>query len=546
MGMSSAVVDSNLSRGQKALQQVGVVMVMGVIMFLVGRFSLGIFTGVVADGLDSLAYAGVCVALTTICLFLATQKALALFFLSEDNESLIYMPVHPGIIAIAKVLIIYISCAIPMVLIGVPVLLAAQISEGGSFVSMIAAVIVPLLIPVTPIFYVVLISLLLMQFIGIGKSKESRASTVTLIFMLLMLLVPMGFNFIQSGVQASGGIEAALKGLSGTIYSLECVFPTIFLAVLGMEKGGGFYLLLLVVVVLLLVLVYACVAEKLFLKAILRRSSHRSRQKSADEASIRRYSSAGRSVRSACARRERQLLFRTPVFFLQEVLISLILIVLFAGICVFVMIQIYPEIEVLKQENLGGMEAYVWYGALGLILIISALAVAFTHVTATCISREGSGFMYMKTMPVAMKTQLSVKSRIGLYLALAGALPFLIAMDYVCLNISISVLLIPASLVLSVAVIIFGNDLQLYLDCKDPMLNWETEYAAATNNHLLVSLVGPVLYVVVLIGIGALLHMAFGTMLILVVGVVLVAAVVLTAFAHQWFYKIAEKCINEL
>lgn len=543
IGMESTTVDEDLSKNQKLLQYLGIAIVASLVMFLIGKVSFGIFTEFVSDGLDKLAYEGICVGLTLICLFLSVQKALSLFFLSSNNESLIHMPIRPSMIAIAKALIIYRSCLIAMLLIGVPVLVAAQISSDGISFSLIAATLTPLFIPITPIFYVTALSLLMMRFIHIGKSKESRTSTITVIFMLFMMIVPMGLNFLQSGVNAKGGIEAAIQGISSIITIFEYIFPTLILAVMGLQRESMFYLLLFFAATLVIVLIYIWISETFYLRAILQNASCSSKQKSSDVQTILRYGKSLNSAKKAYARKERQLLFRTPVFFLQAVLTSIILIVLFTGLCIFFLLQIIPELTQLKQENLGGFEAYIWYVALALILIVSALSVAFTHVTSTCISREGSGFAYMKTIPIPMRIQLSVKSRIGLYLAMAGAFPFIVIIDCVCCFLSANVLIVPVSLILSGSLLIFGNDLQLYLDCKDPLLNWEIEYAAVTNNHLLLSSIGPLLFAAALLGIGTLLCTFFKTFMIPVIGIVLVITIVFTYFAHNWFYSHAVKYV---
>ncbi|MDD3337431.1 MAG: hypothetical protein PHS82_01085 [Lachnospiraceae bacterium] len=546
LGMGSISVDTDLPKVQRILQYAGLTVLAGVVMFFIGRFSMGIFEEFAADGLETLAYEGICVALMLLCLFLAAQKSLSLFFLSGDNETLIHMPIRPGMIAFAKAVVIYRSCVMATAIIGIPILAAAQIASGGTVISFVAAVLVPLLLPIPPVFYVVLLSIIMMRYIQIGKSKEARASTITVIFMLIMFLAPQLFNFMQKGVSAGGGIEATVESLSNIIRMFEYIFPTTFLAVGSLQEGGIFALLLLVAAMLLIVAVYAWIAEKLYLKAILRTGHHGSKQKVADEKTIQRYGRTKRSVKKAYARKERQLLFRTPVFFLQSVLLSLVVTVMFAGLCVFLLVEMMSEITEIGNMELGSYEAYIWYGALGVVLLISALAVAFTHVTSTCISREGKNFPYMKTMPVPMETQLAVKSRIGLYMAIAGALPFLVIMNYACLLLSVSPLFVPVSLILSMSVLIMGNDVQTYLDCSSPILNWENEYAAAVNNHLLGSAVGPLLFVAALLGIGAGLYLIFKTMWLPVIGIVLVAAVAGSWVLHRWLYAKAVKCMEDL
>ncbi|MDD3278888.1 MAG: hypothetical protein PHG16_08400 [Lachnospiraceae bacterium] len=546
IGMGSISVDQNLSKSQRILQYIGITLVAGAAMFFIGRFSMGIFGQFAADGLHTLAYEAICVGLMLICLFLATQKALSLFFLSGDNETLIHMPIRPGMIAFAKALVIYRSCAIATGMIGIPILIAAQICSGGTVISFAAAVLVPLLLPVPPVFYVVLLSIVMMRYIQIGKTKESRASTITVIFMLIMFLVPQLLNLLQKGVNTGGGVEAVVESLGNVIRIFEYIFPTTFLTVGSLQEGGILALVLLLAAILLIVAVYAWVADKLFLKAILQAGHHGSKQKVADEKTILRYGSASHSVKKAYARKERQLLFRTPVFFLQSVLLTLIMTVLFAVLCVFLLVRMMSEITEMGKMELGSYEAYIWYGALGVVLLISALAVAFTHVTSTCISREGKNFPYMKTMPVPMKTQLAVKSRIGLYMAIAGALPFVIIINYICLMLSVSPLFIPVSLIASMSVLVLGNDVQMYLDCSSPILNWENEYAAATNNHLLGSALGPLLFVAVLMGIGAGCYMICKTLWLPVIAVVLVAAVAGSWMLHNWLYAKAVKNIENL
>lgn len=180
----------------------------------------------------------------------------------------------------------------------------------------------------------------------------------------------------------------------------------------------------------------------------------------------------------ALTSKEIKLLFRTPIYFFNNILVMLILPVIFG----FSFIQGTGE-EMIEVEAL---TTFITNQPLILVVVCAGLSALFSTinlVTPTSISREGSSKFHMLLYPVEMSTQLYAKFLSGILVSLIAILPLSIMV--IILNLfymQLGVIWIIASLLSMLIVMIFMNLFGLLVDVYHPKLVWENEQAAVKQN----------------------------------------------------------------
>lgn len=180
----------------------------------------------------------------------------------------------------------------------------------------------------------------------------------------------------------------------------------------------------------------------------------------------------------ALSMKELKLLFRTPVYFFNNILVMLILPIIFG----FSFIQGAGG----NMIEFEALSTFIASQPIMLVVVSAGLSALFSTinlVTPTSISREGSSKYHMLLYPVEMSTQLYAKFISGILVSLIAILP--LAILFIILNIQyikLDLIWIVGSLISMLIVMIFMNLFGLLVDVYHPKLVWENEQAAVKQN----------------------------------------------------------------
>lgn len=180
----------------------------------------------------------------------------------------------------------------------------------------------------------------------------------------------------------------------------------------------------------------------------------------------------------ALSMKELKLLFRTPVYFFNNILVMLILPIIFG----FSFIQGAGG----NMIEFEALSTFIASQPIMLVVVSAGLSALFSTinlVTPTSISREGSSKYHMLLYPVEMSTQLYAKFISGILVSLIAILP--LAILFIILNIQyikLDLIWIVGSLTSMLIVMIFMNLFGLLVDVYHPKLVWENEQAAVKQN----------------------------------------------------------------
>ena len=401
---------------------------------------------------------------------------------ANDIELLMYLPLRPYHILGAKFITLVVYEYIMETLILVPILIAFGIKSGAGALYIIYSAILFLIVPVIALSMASIIVMVVMRFTNFGKNKQAFKFAGGIIAILFAL----GINVvIQNSVTnvSQEQLIAIASGQSSLTDIMSNIFPGIRFAantlIYSTSLEGLWNLLLFILCSGGAVLVFIGIGQLIYLPGVSGVTETSAKRKEIRDVGKR---TASTPVVRSYMKKEIRLLFRSPIAFLNCILVNLI----------------WPVIVIImltsRGESMSAISGYISKLDRGLLLSIIVGASAFLSsanaITSTAISREGRTLYFMKYIPVPIQKQLQAKTVTGMIFSLIGVV--LIVAVSVFLGVNIITALI--ALVVGVAAMAAGSMAGLLIDVANPKLNWMNEQQAIKQNvnvllHMLLGVV---------------------------------------------------------
>lgn len=403
----------------------------------------------------------------------------SVLYFSSDREHFVTLPIPAGKLMMAKFVYAYLAeSAMEFAVIAsafAGYFTAVKESPGSNVkllpVGILAGVLGTFLIPLVPMIYCAVISILLMAFLKNVRSERTlyRLSGIVLLGFVVLFLYSLrgiGEVNIENYVEVLGGGKDLFLGTMNVIF-----FPVPWLMRAVVQGSTGWLALYLLVNLLLLGGLYGFggifYREGLYTAAALGNA-----QKAAGK-----YKNARRhSLFSACLVKEIKVLVRTRAF---------------ANNCVYVNL-IWPAgafVFFHFAKSNGSIAEFIMFYHMGkeradLTVTLAMLSVAFVatamnSVASTAFTREGRHLSLLKFIPVPYRTQILAKAAASTLFTY----PPLLLMEAIIgwyvdvpfgMNVFYAVLMIAAH-VIAVAT-------GLLMDSVAPYATWDDEYSALRGN----------------------------------------------------------------
>lgn len=411
----------------------------------------------------------------------------AVYFFAGDLSFYLAMPLRPREILGAKFITLVISQYWSLIVFFVP-MVAGMLTADFSFRALFGWLISLLLLPVFPILVVSVLILLLIS-VAPAMRDKNRLSMLTGLFAIVFSL---GIAlFFQTGshdmsetlismIQNGGGFFETASKILLPLYGAQ-------LMIAGKTIGSFFLGLVLTVGInVLLAILYIVFSEKLYIRSAMAAGEVRSRGKKLNRAERGNAVGKGASALSALISREQRSLFRTPVFFLNNILGAFmipIILVVSVGVSMANSGISFGEIS----GHLGDAVNYIlekpedqFTYAVLIGVCFSAFAGGANGICATAISRDAHHIEAICGMPISPRAYLFSKLLLGLLYGAASNLVILIPAMF--LLPIIKPVFLP---VLILSMLIGGvmiNAADLWIDLIHPKLNWQDETQAVKGN----------------------------------------------------------------
>lgn len=444
---------------------------------------VGAFTVLVIDSLMKIGQQGLVltwgIGINSAVIFVfGIFYIMSTFYFSSDVEYLLPLPLKPRQIVGAKFLVVtvfeYIFTA--MIFIPIWIIYGFKLSMGPLYYFYGALLF--LLMPVIPLALASLLIMVIMRFTNLKRHKDA----FKIIGGMLALFLGIGINMMMQNMSANMSpeklYELLQQGQNSLIGALPGIFPTAGWAGQALIHSGSLKgLLYFAICIGFSAVVFAgllALGQLIYLKGVVGLSETGSKRHGQGLEGIDRRVEK-RSVITTYTMVELKLLFRTPIYFLNCVIINF----LWPVFLVFPLLIENDEVDMLSEiskvishNDSGGIILAVFFG---LALFVSGS----NGVAASAISREGQELYVKKYLPVNYMDQLIAKVLSALTLGYIGIISMVIT--------GIALFKIPVLTGLLVLLtgwlpVLFMCFSGILIDLYNPRLDWDNEQKAVKQN----------------------------------------------------------------
>ncbi len=456
----------NMGAGKrKGLIIVALIWLVFTFIFLSVQLSNTLYLSLGQMGLSELTFTIMYLIISMVIMFLSFSALINLFYYSKNTGFLLTLPIKENVIILARIAVQYVFSFLMSTVFLLPALIIYFSRSGLTIVGLLGGVIVLLLAPLAPLLIASILVVLVMS--TVGRSINRRVMSVIVNFLVIAIII--GLQVLIARQSASGDfITKLLLSEDGLLYYFGLRFPPVVWAT-RMITGSFLNLVLFVGLNLVILISVNLLARPLV------RNTLRSFNQAESKVIHRRASYQGRSVIGALVRRNLQIVYKTPAF-LMNALLLIILPLFIVGINLLSGTQSIESWRLII-DSLNRPEMQPW-----LPLIVAAVLISPAFIgtfSATAITREGKHLWQIKTAPVS--AQVDLKARLISCAVIIGIgiiyLPFVLIW---MLPVTVMDLLWGILIVLPTVYAMLTID--ICIDINRPILNWTSPTHAVKNN----------------------------------------------------------------
>jgi ABC-2 type transport system permease protein len=397
------------------------------------------------------------------------------FYFSNDIEFLLPWPLRAYQIVASKFTAAYYNENMMQFVLVLACIIGFGTGSGMGISHWLLSIIGIITLPLIPLCYCAILSMLIMAFTHFIKNKDIiQRLSVTLLFVMVVAFVA-SIGFLQN-MDIDTYVAALASGNQRFFNVMNIIFPNVPLFVKTFHQGSIVALLEYILINAAFVAVMIFLSEHLYFRGVIGLTSSDT-GKTGQNASRVISRSKQHSAFFAYFMKDVRILVRTPVFFTNCIAINFLW-----PIFAYAMIKIQsyeisiPQLRQLYAQRDLRIQLFFLLCVVGISVIVAAL----NSLSANAISREGKHFSFMKYIPVPYFTQWNVKALIGIIFPFMGVNIYLIPV-YIILRIPFLHALF--YVVLSLMSICFISYMGIYIDSIQPKLIWDDEMSALRENY---------------------------------------------------------------
>lgn len=408
-----------------------------------------------------------------------------IFYFSNDIENLLPLPIKPHELVGAKFSYSLLSENIMEFILTLGVCVGFMCARGISFFGVLTSIVSIATLPIVPLAYCGIISMLLMYFTHAVKNRDflNKIVGVGTAVMIVGALVALVF---VSDLNADTMAQSLAGGENTFLNIMNCIFPQIPLMMRSISDNSALYLLYYLLVNVAFICVFLLIASKMYIKGVSDVNTSKSKRNLSETTRIIEKSAINGIFKSYLAK-EFRILFRTPPFFMDCIAINMLWPV-FLVVIVILQGQTNFLSGVLTPYLAGDLKSMVYVTLV--ITGVSVLVTAINSLGSAAITREGKHFEFMRYIPVPLELQLNVKALASIIISGGSMLIYIIAFNIYCIvsygvssSIIVTAVMPVAHLILALLCVVFVSYFGIFMDSINPKLVWDDEINALRGNY---------------------------------------------------------------
>ena len=405
------------------------------------------------------------------------------FYFSKDIENILYLPVRPVEILIAKFnTILFMNYEIEAMFALVPLLVYGIYTHVklGFFINTI------LVLAIFPIFSILIVSILiifLMKTIKLFKNKDLMQLIISFILIFIMMFfanksVEYVFNNTEYIAENQ---KILLNNINGKIIQINKYFLSVNPTANILQENNLFKILFnylkLIFINLIAILLFIFLGNKLYLKQLLKANFYFKRKKNI-KIKLNKKSKKNK-IGISYVKKEFKLLIKNPMFFIQSIY-PVILITIMVLVLLIVLVPVVKNVFQREEfkEDLENLE----FNIEAVCLIVGGIQIVglFNYSSITAFSREGKNAYFMKVLPISMYKQFIYKNIPQILINEISAIIVCIVIYFQIPTINIKYIFILVGL--SFLLFLINSFILTLIDLLMPKLEWDAEYEILKNN----------------------------------------------------------------
>jgi len=438
--------------------------------FSVGMMALGIYEALVPMGAQGVIMPLAMGGTSVVTFIFGVFYTVSVMYHADDVPLLLALPLRPWQILGAKFLTLVVYEYIFQAFILLPVLVVYGYKSAAGAAYILYSVILFAILPVIALSMAAVLMMAVMRFTSFGKNKQAFRFAGGIIALALAIGLNIG---MQNATKFTPEQLAALADGSSLVSVMERMFPGLPFAsqaLIGSKTLPGLWnLLLFVLCSAAAFAVFLGLGQLLYFKGLAGVTEAAGKRRLLSEEELDKRTAGTSATRSYIAK-ELKMLTRSPIAFMNCVLMNLIWPVL-------VLVMVFTQNG--SFAELSGFVASLNAGdSVAVLTGVAAFLSCANAVTSTAVSREGKQLYFMKYIPMPVGKQLMAKVYTGMLLSATG----IVLLIVLAVAMGVGVLTALPALALSLLAVVAGSLVGMLIDASRPKLDWLNEQQAIKQN----------------------------------------------------------------
>ena len=513
-----------------------------ILYILLGAYLMGIFAFLSYGLISTLKQANqesmfIGIFLLGLALLTIIQSIISatnVFYFSKDIEYILPLPLKPKEILISKLNVILITEYIMEIIFAVtPITIYGIINLQGPMFYIISLLVL-IVFPIIPILIATFIIMIIMSFSKRFKNKDRFRLIAPLIGIILAVI--MSFSLSGTTNYSEEDLLNSLKQANSMVEMVSDNLPIIKPAINAIVNSSFVEFLKLLGITLILYIVFILIGNKIYFRGVIGNLS--SGTKKGKEVKLKKIKT--NSIGKSYIIKEFKVLLKNPIFFIQCVLPSVLMPIIFLGIFIVTLNTNNSQEALNEFKSVLGIYIETPIG-LAIIISVTEFLTSMLYIAPTVISRDGQNAIFMKYIPISYYKQLIYKGIPNIFF---GTITSTIVIAFIYILAKPSLLFLLTVFIINLILLILQTLLMELVDLRKPKLAWTTEYAVVKQN---LNLLWPVVLNLLEIGIILIISILLNfTNYLLTAIILIVIHIIITYFVNKYMYKNQNELFNKI